>query len=126
VENHQADTTEREPLCRIEATDAATDALDRLRAEHGEVLLHLPGGAEDAGTPFCLPLGELRIGAGDVYLGSVHGVDLYEQRSLPGRHYRTGWVISLDLVPGIAPGFSLHPGDGMRFAVRDRAAGPDR
>jgi uncharacterized protein len=109
----------REPQCRIEAADAAVAALDRLRVEHGDVLLHLPGGAEDAGTPTCLPVGELRIGAADVYLGSVHGVDVYEQRSLPGRHYRTGWVVSLDLVPGMPPGFSLRPGDGMRFAIRD-------
>jgi uncharacterized protein len=115
--------TEREPVCRIEATGAAAAALDRLRAEHGELILHLPGGAEDAGTPTCLPAGELRIGAQDVFLGRVHGVEVYEQRSLPGAHFRTGWVVLLDLVPGIPPGFGLRPGDGLRFAIRDSRPG---
>lgn len=118
------DRSDPAQLCRIEATDAAVEALDRLRAQHGEVLLHLAGGAEDAGTPMCLAVGELRIGARDVFLGTVHGVHLFEQRSLPGDHYRAGWVISLDVVPGMSPGFSLPPGDGKRFAIRDSRPTP--
>jgi uncharacterized protein len=118
------DLSDREQLCRIEAADAAVEALDRLRAEHGEVVLRLAGGAEDAGTPMCLPAGELRIGARDVFLGTVHGVHLFEQRSLPGEHYRAGWVIHLDVVPGMSPGFSLPPGDGKRFAIRDSRPTP--
>jgi uncharacterized protein len=111
--------SEREPACQIVATDAAAQALDRLKAEHGDLMFHVPGGAEDAGTPILLPAGELRVGNLDIYLGTVHGVDVYEQRSLPGRHFRTGWVVELDLVPGIPAGFGLWPGDGMRFAIRD-------
>jgi uncharacterized protein len=114
--------TPRTALCRLEATDRAVEALAALRAEHGEIVLHVPGGAEDAGTPVCLPAGELRIGAQDLYLGTVAGVEMFEQASLPGRHYRTGWTVTLDLVPGYAPGFSLIPGDGMRFALRDGSA----
>jgi uncharacterized protein len=113
----------REPMCRIEATDAAVAAIDRLRAEHGEIELHIPGGAENAGTPMCFQAGELRIGPRDVYLGSVHGVDVYEQRSRPEGHFRAGWLVSLDLVPGTPPGFSLLPGDGMRFTITDSLPG---
>lgn len=109
----------REPACRIEATDAAVGALDALRAEHGDIVLHVPGGAEDAGTPMCFPAGELRIGSRDIFLGRVHGVDVYEQLSRPGHHHRAGWVVSLDVVPGMSTGFSLRPGEGMRFAIRD-------
>jgi uncharacterized protein len=111
--------TARTALCHVEATNPAREALAALRAEHGELALHLPGGAEDAGTPVCLLAGELRIGAQDLYLGTVAGVDLFEQACLPGRHYRTGWTVTLDLVPGYPPGFSLIPREGMRFAIRD-------
>lgn len=108
-----------EPLCRIEASEAAVAALDRLRAEHGDLVLHIPGGAEAAGTPMCFPAGELRVGARDVLLGSVHGVEVYEQRSRDGAHFRDGWTVTLDLAPGMPPGFSLIPADGMLWRIRD-------
>ena len=108
-----------ESPCRIRATEAAAGALDRLRAEHGEIVLHLAGGAEDAGTPMAMVADEMRLGARDLHLGTVHGVEVYEQQSRPGAHFRAGWDVELDVVPGRAPGFSLHPGEGMRFALRD-------
>jgi uncharacterized protein len=107
--------------CRIEATEVAVAALDRLRADHGELVLHIPGGAEAAGTPMCFPAGELRVGAGDILLGEVHGVQVYEQRSQEGRHFRTGWTVTLDLASGMPPGFSLIPAEGMLFRIRDTA-----
>jgi hypothetical protein len=116
--------SDREALCRIETTDAALGALDALRSEHGDLMLHLSGGAEDAGTPICLPAGELRLGHGDVFLGSAHGVDVYEQRSRPESHHRRGWTLVVDLVPGMPTGFSLLPGDGMRFTIRETAPSP--
>lgn len=108
-----------EPPCRIHATDAAAGALKRLRAEHGAIVLHLAGGAEDAGTPMAFAADELRVGPRDIHLGTVDGVEVYEQRSRPDAHFRTGWDVELDLVAGRAPGFSLHPAEGMRFALRD-------
>jgi uncharacterized protein (DUF779 family) len=38
----------------IQATAAASEALRRMQAEYGKVVLHIPGGAEDAGSPVCL------------------------------------------------------------------------
>ncbi|HEY2226002.1 DUF779 domain-containing protein [Actinomycetospora sp.] len=108
-----------EPMCRIDATAAAIDAMDQLAAEHGELVLHIPGGAEEAGTPMCFGAGELRVGARDVFLGTAHGVEVYEQASRPDAHFRAGWDAHLDVVPGRAPGFSLHPEDGMRFTIHD-------
>jgi uncharacterized protein len=111
--------SDREAQCRFEVTAVAVEALDALRAEHGDLVLHLPGGAEEAGSPVCLPVGELRIGSRDVFLGEVHGVEVHEQASRPGPHHRAGWTVTLDLVRGFPPSFSLRPGDGMRFAIRD-------
>lgn len=107
------------PLCQIDATPAAVEALDRLRSEHGEIVLHIAGGAEEAGTPQAFAVGELRVGPRDVLLGEVHGVEIYEQASQPHAHFRAGWDVRLDVVPGRAPGFSAPPRDGMRFSIRD-------
>ena len=56
---------------------------------------------------------------------------MFEQASLPGAHYRNGWVVHLDLVPGIPSSFGLIPAEGMRFAIHDSrpaaaTAGPGR
>ena len=107
------------PLCQIDATPAALEALERLRREHGGIVLHIAGGAEEAGTPQAFAVGELRVGSRDVLLGSVQGVEIYEQASQPHAHFRAGWDVRLDVVPGRAPGFSVPPGDGMRFSLRD-------
>jgi uncharacterized protein (DUF779 family) len=58
----------------IEATTAASEALRRMQAEYGKLALHIPGGAEDAGSPVCLRDGELSLGPRDVLLGEVDGV----------------------------------------------------
>jgi hypothetical protein len=67
---------------RIEATAAASEALQRMQAEYGKLILHIPGGAEDAGSPVCLREGELSLGPRDVLLGEVDGVCVYQ---MPGR-----------------------------------------
>lgn len=109
---------DRKALCVIEATEAATAALDALRSEHGPLLLHITAGGDDSGTPMCLPVGELRIGARDIYVGTVHGVDVFEMRSHADSHFRDGSFV-LDISPGLPVGFSLTPGDHLRFVIRD-------
>jgi uncharacterized protein (DUF779 family) len=102
----------------IEATAAASEALRRLQAEHGQLILHIPGGAEDAGSPVCLSEGELLLGPQDMLLGVVDGVPVYQMPSrpaglAPGRRYE------LDLTRGRPAGFSLRPGDGLAFRLRE-------
>jgi uncharacterized protein (DUF779 family) len=102
----------------IEATAAASEALRRLQAEHGQLILHIPGGAEDAGSPVCLSKDELLLGPQDMLLGVVDGVPVYQMPSrpaglVPGRRYK------LDLTRGRPAGFSLRPGDGLAFRLRE-------
>jgi uncharacterized protein (DUF779 family) len=102
----------------IEATAAASEALRRLQAEHGRIILHIPGGAEDAGSPVCLSEGELLLGPQDMLLGVVDGVRVYPMPSRPtglepGRRY------VLDLIRAMPVGFSLRPGDGLAFRLRE-------
>lgn len=103
----------------ISATPRAKEALDRLRAQHGDIILHVTGGCCDARTPLCLRVGELRLGARDILLGIVEGVPVYEMQSTPEICYCTG-IYELDLTKGLPVGFSLDVGDGMRFTIREK------
>jgi hypothetical protein len=109
---------ERQAIGSITATDAATQALDTLSAEHGPLCLHITAGGDDSGTPMCLPAAELLIGTRDICLGTVHGVDVFEMRSHVDSHFRAGSFV-VDVSPGLPVGFSLTPGKHLRFIVKD-------
>lgn len=109
------------PTCPICATPAAKLALERLRDRHGDIILHVTGGCCDARTPLCLRAGDLRLGSRDILLGTVDGVPVYEMQSTPEICYCCGEYV-LEVVPGVPVGFSLDPGNGMRFAIREANA----
>lgn len=111
------------PICPIEATPVAKAALERLKDKHGDVILHVTGGCCDARSPLCLSAGELRLGALDILLGTVEGVDVYEMQSTPELCPCVGCYI-LDMTTGVPVGFSLDPGNGMRFTIRETFGAP--
>lgn len=102
----------------IRATPEARDALERLRAEHGPIILHVTGGCCDARTPLCLKADDLLLGGRDILLGVVEGVEVYEMQSTPEVAFCTG-DYQLELRAGLPVGFSLDAGDGKRFAIRE-------
>ncbi len=102
----------------ISATPEARRALERLKAEHGPILLHVTGGCCDARTPLCLKKGEFRLGARDILLGVVEGVEVYEMQSTPEAVFCAGDYL-LEMRPGLPVGFSLDAGGGERFAIRE-------
>lgn len=112
------------PTRPISATPRAKAVLERLRDQHGDIILHVTGGCCDARTPLCLRAGELRLGARDILLGIVEDVPVYEMQSTPEICYCTG-IYELDLTPGLPVGFSLDAGDGMRFTIREKACVAD-
>ena len=67
------------------------------------LILHITAGGDDSGTPMCLPAAELRIGARDIYLGTVHGVDVFEMRSHMDSHFWAGSFV-LDVSRGLPVG----------------------
>jgi len=104
------------------ATPPALDALARLRRDRGPVILYQSGGCCDGSLPVCLQQGELRIGAGDVLLGSVGGCPVY----IDDRQY-AAWKhtqLIIDLGEGEPEGFSLPAGAGLHFITRSRAFSP--
>lgn len=106
------------PTCPISVTPDAKAALGRLRVAHGDIILHVTGGCCDARTPLCLPAGELRLGGRDILLGMADDVPVYEMQSTLEVCYCCAAYV-LDVAPGVPVGFSLDPGAGLRFTIRE-------
>jgi uncharacterized protein (DUF779 family) len=112
---------------RVTVTPAAAELLRRLRVDHGPLMFHQSGGCCDGSAPMCYPLGDLIVGAGDMFLGSLDvstSVDAFEPipcyMSRPQFEYWSHTHLTIDVVPGRGAGFSLEAPTGSRFIVRSR------
>ena len=59
---------------QVTATPEALDVLERLRVQHGDLIVHLSGGCCDGSSPMCLRAADLPAGPHDVQLGAIAGV----------------------------------------------------
>jgi uncharacterized protein (DUF779 family) len=103
---------------RVEATPAACEFIDALRAKHGPLMFHQSGGCCDGSSPMCFNLGEFLVGASDVKLGEIAGAPFYMSASQ--FEYWKHTKIIIDVVPGQGGMFSLDNGEGRRFLTRSR------
>jgi hypothetical protein len=101
---------------RIEATAAALDAIERLTAKHGRLMLFQSGGCCDGSSPLCLTEGELLTGPNDLLLGELGGMPVYIDAEQDDRWNRPHFI--LDVAPGPASGFSLEGLEGIHFFTR--------
>jgi uncharacterized protein (DUF779 family) len=104
---------------RVTATPAALEMLERLRARHGDLVVHLSGGCCDGSSPMCLRAADLPAGPHDVRLGELAGVPVVIDADQDRRWRSPSFTI--DVVPGEAGGFSLEALEHVRFT-----AGPAR
>jgi uncharacterized protein len=117
-----AETGGRPRVDQVTATPAALTALARLREQRGALILYQSGGCCDGSLPVCLEQGDLRIGDGDVLLGSVGGCPVY----IDDRQYAV-WKhtqLIIDVGEGEPEGFSLPTGDGRHFVTKSRVFSP--
>ncbi|MCC6243342.1 MAG: DUF779 domain-containing protein [Gemmatimonadaceae bacterium] len=105
-------------VTRVDVTDAAATLLRKLQAQHGELVFHQSGGCCDGSAPMCYPRGEFRIGARDVYLGTIADVPFY--MGAQQFEYWQHTHLTIDIVPGRGGGFSLETPEGVRFLTRSR------
>lgn len=103
---------------RVSATPAALELIERLRAQHGELLFHQSGGCCDGSAPMCFARGEFLIGNSDVKLGEIGGVPFYMSRSQFEYWKHTHLII--DTIAGNGGMFSLERPTGLRFLTRSR------
>ena len=103
---------------RVCATPVALELIERLRAQHGELLFHQSGGCCDGSAPMCFAQGEFMVGDSDVRLGEIGGVPFYMSRSQ--FQYWEHTHLTIDAIPGNGGMFSLERPTGLRFLTRSR------
>jgi len=103
---------------RVDVSPAACEIIERLRAQHGELMFHQSGGCCDGSAPMCFPLGEFRVGANDVLLGRIHGCPFYMAREQFELWQNTH--LTVDVVRGRGASFSAEIPLGVRFVIRSR------
>ncbi|MCY7351524.1 MAG: DUF779 domain-containing protein [Cytophagaceae bacterium] len=105
-------------LKRVLSTPAADALIDRLRAEHGELMFHQSGGCCDGSQPMCFEKGDFRVGASDVWVGTIHGCDFF--MNADQFEYWQYTQLTIDVTPGRGSSFSLEIPLGLRFVVKSR------
>ena len=103
---------------RLDATPAALDLIDKLQAQHGDLMFHQSGGCCDGSAPMCFPAGEFKVGAADVLLGHIADCPFY--MSAAQFEYWQHTHLTLDVTPGRGASFSLEIPEGVRFIIRSR------
>jgi uncharacterized protein (DUF779 family) len=92
--------------------------MEKLSAQHGDLMFHQSGGCCDGSSPMCYPRGEFLTGDSDVLLGELEGTPFYISR--PQFEYWKHTQLILDVVPGRGGMFSLENPEGVRFLIRSR------
>ena len=100
----------------VTATEAAIEAIERLRAEHGPLAFFQSGGCCDGSSPLCLHEGGLLVGPNDRLLGEIDGIPFYIDAEQYERWNRPAFL--LDVSPGAGDAFSLEALDGLHFVSR--------
>ena len=100
---------------RVTATPAALELLERLRAQHGDLIVHVSGGCCDGSSPMCLRAADLPASPHDVQLGTVAGVPVVIDDDQDRRWHRPAF--HLDIAAGQAGGFSLEALENLHFTL---------
>ncbi len=104
-------------MSRIAATPAAREAVSRLRAARGGLVMFVQSGGCCAGSvPMCFPAGEFITGDRDLLLGEIDSCPFYIDAALDVAWGQPDLV--LDVADGEAEGFSLGAGEGQHFVTR--------
>jgi uncharacterized protein len=100
---------------RVTATPQALDLLERLRTQHGDLIVHVSGGCCDGSSPMCLRAADLPASPHDVQLGTLAGAPVVIDSDQDRRWQNPSF--HLDVAPGTAGGFSLEALEDMHFTA---------
>ncbi|MBC8112235.1 MAG: DUF779 domain-containing protein [Verrucomicrobia bacterium] len=103
---------------RVLANEKACELIDRLRAEHGELMFHQSGGCCDGSQPMCFPKGEFRVGGSDVWMGNIYGCDFF--MNADQFEYWQHTQLTIDVTAGRGSSFSIEIPLGLRFITKSR------
>jgi len=98
---------------RVSITGRASEVVDQLREQHGELIFHQSGGCCDGSAPMCFQKGDFLLGSRDLCLGEIHGCNFY--MAADQFEYFRNMHIMVDITPGRGSSFSLEIPLGLRF-----------
>lgn len=107
-----------EKVKRVLVTEEAITVIDALREVHGPLMFHQSGGCCDGSAPMCYPAGEFRVGASDVWLGTIHGCNFFMNADQFAYWQHT--QLTIDITKGRGASFSLEIPLGIRFLTRSK------
>lgn len=110
-------------MMQLEITPQALDILNKLKAEHGELIFLISGGCCDGSAPLCFIASEFTLGENDIQIGQVDETPVYVADTL-SQHIKGDDQFCLDVAPGRGGGFSLEAPYGVRFINRKEASCP--
>lgn len=103
---------------RIEITDKAVEVVEKLRAQHGELIFHQSGGCCDGSAPMIFEEGDMYLDESDILLGEIAGVPFYMNKDQ--YEYWKHTHLTVDVTEGRGASFSLEIPLGLRFLIHSR------
>ncbi|MEM8896703.1 MAG: DUF779 domain-containing protein [Bacteroidota bacterium] len=103
---------------RVLVSEKASEIIQKLRGQHGELMFHQSGGCCDGSSPMCFPKGELMLNETDVWLGEIEDCDFYMSKDQ--FEYWKHTQLTVDIVEGRGASFSVEIPLGLRFVIRSR------
>ncbi|MCH7413654.1 DUF779 domain-containing protein [Belliella sp. R4-6] len=104
---------------RVLISDAAKETIDTLKKRFGtDLMFHQSGGCCDGSSPMCFEKGDFKVGASDIWLGSVYGCDFFMNQDQ--FEYWKHTQLTLDITAGRGSSFSIEIPMGIRFMIRSR------
>ncbi len=103
---------------RVLVSEKASEIIQKLRGQHGELMFHQSGGCCDGSSPMCFPKGELMLNETDVWLGVIEDCDFYMSKDQ--FEYWQHTQLTVDIVEGRGASFSVEIPLGLRFVIRSR------
>lgn len=111
---------------RLSATPSALALIDKLTAQHGEIIFLQSGGCCEGSGPLCIPKNEFHPSPSDVVLG-VLGTEKKATFYMGDSHFTFAENMHtiLDAQPGSSGSFSLDCGSGFAFITKGRLYSDD-
>ena len=103
---------------RVVITGEASQLIDQLKSEFGELMFHQSGGCCDGSQPMCFEKGDFKVGQSDVCIGTIEGCDFWMSKDQ--FEYWKYTQLHIHVTKGRGSSFSLEIPMGLRFLTQSR------
>ena len=90
---------------RIAVTNNASQIIQKLKEEYGELMFHQSGGCCEGSYPHCFEKGGFLVGSNDICIGEIDGCKFY--MAADQFEYWKHTHLTLDVIHGRAASYSL-------------------